>query len=90
MQLLGVKKEDIVLDVGAGKGVIANEVAKQCDEVFALEPNPRKVEYIKKKYPQVKAFDGSAEAIQFPENYFTKNLRNKLISSFHGQRQCAL
>jgi len=80
IEFLDVEKGDIILDVGAGRGVIANEVAKRCDEVFALEPDPKKVEYIKKKYPQVKAFDGSAEAIQFPENYFTKIYA---VSSFH-------
>jgi ubiquinone/menaquinone biosynthesis C-methylase UbiE len=72
IQLLSPQKEDIILDVGAGTGVIAEEISKSCDEVFALEPDPKRVNYIKKKYPQVKAFDGSAEAIQFPEFYFTK------------------
>jgi len=80
VELLNVKKDDIILDVGAGTGVIAEEISKLCDEVFALDPDPKKVEYIKKKHPQVKAFDGSAEAIQFPENYFTKIL---VVSSFH-------
>ncbi len=72
LEFLTLKKGDIVLDVGAGTGVVAEEIAKLSDEVFALEPNPKRVEYIKKKYPQVKAFDGTAEAIQFPEFYFTK------------------
>ncbi|HYB04818.1 MAG TPA: class I SAM-dependent methyltransferase [Nitrososphaerales archaeon] len=72
IQLLSPKKDDIILDVGAGTGVIAEEVSKLCDEVFALEPDPKRVSYIKKNHPQVKAFDGTAEAIQFPELYFTK------------------
>jgi ubiquinone/menaquinone biosynthesis C-methylase UbiE len=80
IQLLGPQKDDVILDVGAGTGVIAEEISKFCDEVFALEPNPERVEFIKKRYPQVKAFDGSAEAIQFPESYFTKIYA---VSSFH-------
>ncbi len=80
IQILSPKKEDIILDVGAGTGVIAEEIAKRCDEVFALEPDPQRVNYIKKKYPEVKAFDGTAEAIQFPEFYFTKIYA---VSSFH-------
>ena len=60
------------MDVGAGTGVLANEIANISDDVFALEPNGDRVEYIKKKFPQVKAFDGSAESISFPEAYFTK------------------
>jgi ubiquinone/menaquinone biosynthesis C-methylase UbiE len=78
--MLSPKKEDIILDVGAGTGVIAAELTKFCDEVFALEPDPKRVDFIKKKYPAVKAFDGSAEAIQFPESYFTKIL---VIGSLH-------
>ena len=72
IQILSPAKDDVILDVGAGTGVIANEITKYCDEVFALEPNPKRVEFMKKKYPQVKAFIGTAEAIQFPESYFTK------------------
>jgi ubiquinone/menaquinone biosynthesis C-methylase UbiE len=80
IEMLSPKKDDIILDVGAGTGIIAEEMAKLCDEVFALEPDPKRVEYIKRKYPQVKAFDGAAEAIQFPEAYFTKIYS---VSSFH-------
>jgi len=83
LRFLAPDKADVILDVGAGTGVIADEISKYCDEVFALDPDAKRVEYIKKKYPQVKAFDGSAEAIQFPENYFTKVFA---VSSFHHFR----
>jgi len=83
LELLSPRKEDIILDVGAGTGVIANEISFYCDEVFALEPNPKRVEYMKRRYPQVKAFDGSAESIQFPESYFTKIY---VISALHHFR----
>lgn len=72
IKILAPKKNDVILDVGAGMGVIADEIANYCDDVFALEPNPKRVEFIKKKYPEVKAFIGTAEAIQFPESYFSK------------------
>jgi ubiquinone/menaquinone biosynthesis C-methylase UbiE len=80
LEMLSPQKEDVILDVGAGTGVITNIIAEKCDEVFALEPNPKRVEYMKKKYPQVKSFDGSAESIQFPESYFTKIY---VIGAFH-------
>ena len=80
IKLLSPKKDDVILDVGAGTGVVAEEISKLCDEVFALEPDPKRVNYIKKKYLSVKAFDGAAEAIQFPEFYFTKIYA---ISSMH-------
>jgi ubiquinone/menaquinone biosynthesis C-methylase UbiE len=80
IKLLEPRKDDVILDVGAGTGVITSSVAELCDEVFALEPNASRVAYIQKKYPQVKAFIGSAESITFPESYFTKILT---ISAFH-------
>lgn len=63
--------------------MIADEIARSCDEVFALEPDPKRVEFMKKRFPQVKSFDGEAEAIPFPELYFTKIYA---ISSLHHFR----
>jgi ubiquinone/menaquinone biosynthesis C-methylase UbiE len=80
MHLLDPKKADVVLDVGAGTGVITNLVANVCDDTYAVDPNPTRVEYIKQRYPQVKAFEGTAEQIPFPDSYFTKIYA---ISSFH-------
>ncbi len=70
----------MILDVGAGTGWIASEIASLCDEVYALEPNEHRVEFIKRKHPEVKAFVGTAESIVFPEGYFTKVFS---IMAFH-------
>jgi len=72
LQLLDPKKDEVLLDVGAGTGCIANTVAKYCDNVYALEPNNERVEFIKEHYPEVKAFTGRVESIPFPETYFDK------------------
>jgi ubiquinone/menaquinone biosynthesis C-methylase UbiE len=89
MKLLGPTKEDIILDVGAGTGVIANEVSKLCDEVFALEPNIGKVEFMKRKFPTVKAFDSAAENVGFPNSYFTKVYSISAFHHFENQDQAA-
>ncbi len=80
LQLLDPKKDEILLDVGAGTGCIANRVAKYCDNVYALEPNNDKVEFIKAHYPEVKAFAGQVGSIPFPESYFDKIY---VISALH-------
>ncbi len=80
LNLLQPKKEDIILDVGAGTGWIADRVADVCDDVYAVEPNMRRLSYIIRKHAQVKAFPGLAESIPFPESYFTKVFA---IMSFH-------
>lgn len=35
-----IKKRDLVLDIGAGSGVITSALAKRCREVWAIEPDP--------------------------------------------------
>ena len=80
LQLLDPKKDEIILDVGAGNGYIASQVAKYCDNVYALEPEDKKVEYSKKRFPEVKAFSGNVSSIPFPENYFDKAFT---ISALH-------
>ena len=34
-----IKKRDLVIDIGAGSGVITNALAKRCREVWAVEPD---------------------------------------------------
>lgn len=80
IELLKPSKDDVILDVGAGTGVIAYAVANLCDEVYALEPEVKRVDYVRKKFPEVKVFQSFAESIPFPENYFTKIY---VISAFH-------
>ena len=35
-----LKRRDLVLDIGAGSGVITSALAKRCREVWAIEPDP--------------------------------------------------
>ena len=72
LELLSPKKDDVILDVGAGLGTLANILTEYSDEVFALEPNEKRVEYIKRKHPEVKAFTATASQIPFPTSYFDK------------------
>jgi SAM-dependent methyltransferase len=80
ISFLQPKKEDVILDVGAGTGWIASQVAKYSDEVFALEPNEERVDHIKAKHPEVKAFSSVANSIPFPPNYFDKVI---VVFAFH-------
>jgi ubiquinone/menaquinone biosynthesis C-methylase UbiE len=80
LQLLDPKRDEVLLDVGAGTGSIANRVAKYCDNVYALDPNNDRVEFIKAHYPEVKAFAGQVGVIPFPDSYFNKIY---IINAFH-------
>ncbi len=72
VELLAPKKDEVILDVGAGLGTIANIVAEFSDEIFALEPTENKVEYMKRKHAALKAFSATASQIPFPTSYFDK------------------
>jgi ubiquinone/menaquinone biosynthesis C-methylase UbiE len=69
---LSPQKSDVVLDLGAGTGAIADIISNYSDEVFSLEPQATKVEYSTRKHQRVKAFTAQAESIPFPESYFGK------------------
>ena len=72
LELLSPAKNDVILDVGAGTGWIADRVASLCDETYALEPNENRLDFITAKHPQVKAFSATAQSVPFPERYFDK------------------
>ncbi len=77
--VLSLVEDDVVLDVGAGSGLIADLLSEKC-EIFALEPNPKRLDYCLRKHPAVKAFSASAESIPFPETYFHKLY---VVMAFH-------
>ena len=87
MELLDPRKNDVILDVGAGTGYISSKVAKLCDDVYALEVDDKRVDFIKAKYPEVKALSGSSENIPFPESYFDKVFIVAALHHFRDQEE---
>lgn len=43
-----IKKRDLVLDIGAGSGVITSALSKRCKEVWAIEPDHETAEKLRK------------------------------------------
>ncbi len=43
-----IKKRDIVIDIGAGSGVITAALAKRCKQVIAIEPDHETAELLRK------------------------------------------
>ena len=43
-----IKKRDLVLDIGAGSGVITSALAKRCKKVIAIEPDKTACEKLRK------------------------------------------
>ena len=48
-----IKKRDIVIDIGAGSGVITAALAKRCKQVIAVEPDPETATLLRKNVGQL-------------------------------------
>ena len=73
LKLLSAGPDERVLDVGAGKGVVARRVkASGAGEVHALDPNQKNVAAMQRDSPEVKACVAGAERIPYPDSFFNK------------------
>lgn len=72
-RLLSAGPGDRVLDIGAGKGVVARRVlASNAGEVHALDPNEKNVAAMQRDSPELKASVSGAERIPYPDSFFSK------------------
>jgi ubiquinone/menaquinone biosynthesis C-methylase UbiE len=71
---LSLSPGDRILDVGAGKGKVAGRLLAESGDVelYALEPDEKRVEYIRRKAPRVKGYLGSSEKMPFDDSFFDK------------------
>lgn len=49
-----IKKRDLVLDIGAGSGVITSALSKRCREVWAIEPDHETAETLRRNLTRFK------------------------------------
>ena len=49
-----IRKNDLVVEIGAGTGVITNALAKRCKKVYAIEPDPETAEKLRKNLARFK------------------------------------
>jgi len=63
-----------ILDVGAGKGSIANRVLQESKgaEVYAVDPSEKRVALMRRDYPALKSSVAGAESLPFPDSFFDK------------------
>jgi ubiquinone/menaquinone biosynthesis C-methylase UbiE len=65
---------DKILDVGAGNGAIAARVhqASKGAEVYAVDPNAKKIASMSRNFPMVKGSIAGAESLPYPDDFFDK------------------
>ena len=82
-RLLSPNHEDVILDVGAGKGLVAKRVLSLgAGEVHALEPDQKRVEAMKREMPELKSYASGAEHLPFPDSFFTKVYTTMAVHHF--------
>lgn len=65
-----IKKRDLVLDIGAGSGVITAALAKRCYKVVAIEPDKIALEKLRKnteKLENVEIYEGDFLEMTLPK-----------------------
>lgn len=82
VKLADIKRNDVVLEVGAGTGVLTFELAKTANQVIAFEIDPR-FKIILKELPKNvdMRFESAWEFIQLHGKVWKKKEYNKIISN---------
>ena len=73
-----------ILDIGAGKGDVAERVMETSNgaEVHAVEPNEKRVASMKRNHPAIKSTFGSAERLPYPDAFFDKAYTTMALHHF--------
>lgn len=74
-----------ILDVGAGKGSVASRVLQVSKgaEVYAVDPDVKKVEAIRTSFPAIKSSVAGAESLPFPDAFFDKAYTTMALHHFN-------
>jgi 23S rRNA (adenine-N6)-dimethyltransferase len=66
----GIERGDLVLDVGAGTGVLTAPLARCCDRVVAVEIDPALGEALRRRLPAVDVLIADAARVPLPREPF--------------------
>lgn len=73
MKALSPDRGQTILDIGAGRGIVASKVQEVSGaDVHALEPDGKLVAKMAADFSKVKGSVGNAERLPFPDAYFEK------------------
>ncbi len=80
VELAEVRKDDVILEIGAGFGMLTEELLKHAKKVIAIEKDPGLVEVLGEEFEgqieegRLEVIEGDALEIEFP--FFTKCVSN--------------
>lgn len=71
IEKMEIQKNDKVLDVGCGTGILLNQLLKLYDfEAYGIDISENMIKVAKFKYPNIKFQVCDSESIQFPNDFF--------------------
>ena len=84
LTMLAPEPGEKILDIGAGDCSKAAKVleASAGAEVFAVDPNEKRIAAARRQRPQVKSSVASAESMPFPDSYFDKAYSTMALHHF--------
>jgi len=82
--LLNPKSGDRILDIGAGKGGKAARILRSFPgtDVFAVDPNERRITEAKRNHPGVRSTVAGAEKLPFDDAFFDKAYSTMALHHF--------
>jgi ubiquinone/menaquinone biosynthesis C-methylase UbiE len=82
--MLDPKSGDRILDIGAGRGEKAAKIAEAFPgaEVYAVDPNERRVAEAKRDHPSVRSTVAGAEKLPFGDGFFDKAYSTMALHHF--------
>ena len=74
LQMLAPSSGERILDVGAGKGTVADRVmrASAGAEVHGVDPNEKRVAAMKREFPLILSSVATVECLPYADSYFDK------------------
>lgn len=91
IQMLSPAAGEKILDIGAGKGALANSVlqASNQSEVYAVDPDEKRVAAMKRGLPLIRSSVASAERLPFPDGFFDRVYTTMALHHFADLDQAA-
>ena len=89
LQMLAPSRGERILDVGAGKGTVADRVmrASAGAEVHGVDPNEKRVAAMKREFPLILSSVATVECLPYADSYFDKVYSTMALHHFSDLAQ---